>query len=107
MQIDDGDTYKESQEHDNLKAIQLYIQNNMNISEAFVPDLKIYPNPADNQLFIESSVSLQWTLLNSKGIPMLSGDNAGVVDLLKLNKGIYLLKVQYNDKIIMYKIIKK
>lgn len=73
--------------------------------------LSIYPNPAENELHIESSKSkiksLEIVDLSGRSM-VINMDQSGVLKLTNLPPALYMLRVElYNDKKYIIKIIKK
>ncbi len=72
-------------------------------------DIKIYPNPADNFIFIDDNkISDRIEIFDSKGNLITSQkimDNK--LDISNLERGIYFFKIKKDGKIFVEKIIKK
>jgi hypothetical protein len=69
------------------------------IDEVLSTQLKIFPNPAKNDIFIKSDLQIEKVELYSlTGVLMMSDNNfTGKIFVSALPLGIYLLKV-YTDK---------
>lgn len=85
------------------------------ISEVLKEDLKIYPNPANNKIYIELISGVltynKLEILNSNGQKCLSmpvdiGSEPFEVNVEKLNKGLYLVKLMNDEGYIFTKMIK-
>ena len=69
-------------------------------------EMKCYPNPTNDKLFIESNlVSFQVKIFSVYGQLILVSINAKVVDLGDQNPGIYILEITDGEKIGRQKII--
>ena len=70
----------------------------------------IYPNPTNNILYLNSSKSSNWELINEVGQVVLSGStnnaNKQKVDISALQNGIYFLKVQTDNSVTTHKVLK-
>jgi hypothetical protein len=79
------------------------------------PEIKVYPNPAEDKIFIENSHSTllltSLKLYNSIGQELKSYKSTEILDnsinLKELPNAIYYLQITTNGKIITKKIIKK
>ncbi len=77
--------------------------------------IKIYPNPTNGILYIESNFQNQdikeIKLLNTSGqilkIMAISGNTDTQIDLSAYTPGIYLIQLMYSDKIQLFKILKR
>ncbi len=77
-------------------------------------NLKIYPNPASDYLYVESNTNLNIKyveIINIKGSCVkrqnLNNNNQSQINVKNLSPGIYLLKVYSSNGIIVRKIIKR
>ncbi len=71
---------------------------NVGISEEEVKPLNIYPNPVKDILYLEKTEGSEVLIYNQQGKlilrkPIIQSNNFNQVDLSKLNKGIYYIKV--------------
>jgi len=75
--------------------------NTTNRNEVLAQEIKLFPNPAHDWLFIESDLPLEgWGIFNSTGQRVLSGKQKRV-NLQGLAPGIYFLEIQgYTQKIV-------
>ena len=80
----------------------------INIPEDELNSIKYFPNPTDGLLNILYEGEIQTIVLDIKGKEIIKTDKK-IIDLMNLNKGIYILKVidQSSKKIDFIKIIKK
>lgn len=72
--------------------------------------IKIYPNPTDGILFIDShnKKTIMFELFNISGQKLKEGEvQDNKIDVRFLNKGIYLLSLKIDNKIESFKFIKK
>jgi hypothetical protein len=78
-----------------------------------VADVKIYPNPTQNTIYISSSTELQKVELYSiQGVLItnkcLQTGNSGRINLSQQKNGIYILKVENSDGLTnTYKVVKR
>jgi hypothetical protein len=111
-----------------LKLISPYLDNNLpsswiasdeqietnivvGVEETNIAEIKIYPNPADNQLTITSSniisdlklFDLQGRLLEIFN----SGSSTITVDLNRYSRGMYILMMTINERTVIHKIVKQ
>ncbi|MCC6370736.1 MAG: T9SS type A sorting domain-containing protein [Bacteroidia bacterium] len=81
-------------------------------------NLKLFPNPATDKIFLQSEYSLnieKLEIINSFGQIVLAGLSPGIikdsntweVDISKLSKGIYFLKAENNRGQSVFKIVKE
>ncbi len=86
-----------------FKEIVTGVTSNLTVEES-----KIYPNPTSDLIYVEAPLGTQYTLIDVTGQKILSGitnNNPTAVNLDKLSKGIYYLKVENTNKIETHKII--
>ena len=67
--------------------------------------LVIYPNPTSSIININKSVNA--VIYNNLGDVIISANNTNVLDVSKISPGSYILRIEYKEKIIYKKIIKK
>ena len=66
----------------------------------------IYPNPAKNVSYIESSEPIDsYQLLDLTGKTITSEKNSNKVNVSSVNPGLYLLKLQSNNDITTKKVV--
>jgi endoglucanase len=97
----------------NLNWMQFNWISPLNINqESYSEEIKIYPIPADNILYVEfnssdGTVAIQ--LLSTEGKILINYTGAIAfrksIDIAKVEKGIYILKIIWNKKVITNKII--
>jgi hypothetical protein len=102
---------------DGLLSSNIYnlkIDFNTDVSDELISDLKIYPNPFDDFIRINSSpnVTIQmvevFDLLGKNVTSFLScSKNEYIIDCSKLDQTLYLLKITTNDNSFIQKLIKK
>ncbi len=79
----------------------------LSIPEFEFDDISIYPNPAQNELHIQSNSPIDIIqVFNLLGQQVLES-NATTLDVSNLTEGIYLVKVYSNGKASTYKIVKQ
>ena len=67
--------------------------------------LMVYPNPTSDKLNINKNVDIN--VYNYIGDMVISKQNVNFLDLSKLSAGVYMLEMQYKNKLITKQIIKK
>ena len=85
-----------------------------NVSKDRVAEIKIYPNPSYDKIYIErkdnANDMVQLTIYNIFNSPLLESElktkNQIVLDISNLPKGVYILQLKTNDDILTKKIIK-
>jgi hypothetical protein len=95
------------------KTYTVYItrENETGISEVSSHNLKIYPNPVQNTLYIQSSSTIeQINIYDISGRMLQTSEvfkTSEVLDISYLASGIYLVKVKTEEGEIVGKIIKE
>jgi len=89
-----------------IDYVRVY-QNVLGTEDFSKDDIKVYPNPASDTLFIESSQDINRVLLfDIQGRAVYSSsDNTEFINLNSFNSGVYFLKIQTRDGFINKKII--
>ena len=66
------------------------------INDLQLPDLRIYPNPASEQIIIETPISRKFNLalFNANGQQIRAKENAVDIKVSDIDAGIYLLKIE-------------
>jgi len=76
-----------------------------NINDRLV---KIYPNPTNNLIYIEANyIITNYTLYDNLGQVVLRGKYNGFIDLSRLNKGVYSIRIEHSEGIYNSTIIKE
>ena len=73
--------------------------------ESLEEALIVYPNPTSGEININKNVDIN--VFNYIGDMIISKQNINVLDLSKMNSGIYMLQIIYNNKTINKRIIKQ
>jgi hypothetical protein len=74
------------------------------------PNIKVYPNPANDCVFIEHARGGKVALMDVNGTVVAQRDittDKADIDIGALASGVYILRVTYNDRAIATKIIKQ
>ncbi len=80
----------------------------LSINEFSMNSISIYPNPVNDILTLESNSNIDLIeLYNILGTKINSVYNTNIIDMSKLNSGIYLIKIHLNGTSLTKKIIKK
>lgn len=81
------------------------------INDNFLSDVKIYPNPAENNIYIKSSNNLNISNINITNVlgkeVFSSSLNDNKIDISNLNSGIYILTIQSENASKNIKFIKQ
>ncbi|MBW6490393.1 MAG: T9SS type A sorting domain-containing protein [Lentimicrobium sp.] len=91
----------------------IHVNECLGINELNAHSLKIYPNPANDKVTIESELikgNTEIRLLDSKGVEVFkqliqSGDQSIYLSLPQLKKGFYIIRIYSNNKILWSKLI--
>ena len=88
---------------------RLEVTNNTGIEIVERNNIKIYPNPAKDKIFIKSELLIKKVeIYSSTGTLLLSDNNFnGKISVSSLLKGIYLVRVYTDNGITISKIVKK
>jgi len=75
--------------------------------EMQIGTIGVYPNPAKNQLYISVKRDLHFSfqILDLTGQIQLAGSNVSSVDISGLSKGVYMVRIQQEQKIFVRKLI--
>jgi Leucine-rich repeat (LRR) protein len=83
---------------------------NVGIDEVTLTEIKLYPNPVQNKLFIDFGQNkvIQIEVLNVSGqvVQSIMNNNVKSIDVSSLNQGIFILKVQTENGISTNRFIK-
>lgn len=77
------------------------------IDEASANSVKVYPNPATDNLYIEGEDILGVEVLDMNGRVVRSIANAGTIDMSELSNGVYMVRTTTGNGISVRKIVKK
>jgi uncharacterized repeat protein (TIGR01451 family) len=67
--------------------------------------IKVYPNPAKDQVIISSAGNLNYRIIDLKGKQISAGQTNTVVDVSSLQKGLYILKLESNEGVHIQKLV--
>ncbi len=80
----------------------------LNTKDVEIADLKIFPNPVKNILNIKSKHNIDSIeLYNTLGKKVQSNYNSNEMDISYLSKGVYFMKINFEDKSVSKKIVKQ
>jgi hypothetical protein len=103
------DDYCCENEWDNIcQSTYDYCANNWTgpvLSRDIQENLVIYPNPTSDKININKNVDIN--VFNYIGDIVISKTNINVLDVTRLNPGIYMLQINYKNKSITKQLIKK
>ena len=68
-------------------------------------NINVYPNPVLSKIYINKNVDL--IVFSMLGDMIISKQNINTLDVSKMNPGVYILHIIYNDKSYIKKIVKK
>ena len=79
------------------------------INEISAQQIKLYPNPVENELFITSEEPIEKVeIYNGAGVMVMRENNfAGKINISSLSNGLYIVKVYINGSAMVRKVIKK
>ena len=81
--------------------------NSLSNSDNNIDNIKIYPNPVKEKLFISgNSLNYSVEILSLLGQNLIKVNNTNIVDLSLLNQGIYIIKIENNGVTSTFKIYK-
>ncbi|MGJ8592280.1 MAG: aryl-sulfate sulfotransferase [Aquaticitalea sp.] len=81
---------------------------NLGVEETNLSDLKIYPNPTTNNVFVESNFRIEKIeVYNTLGSLVEIVSNSNKVDLNSMDSGIYFMTLHYNNAHVTKRIIKQ
>ncbi|MES2618941.1 MAG: alkaline phosphatase PhoX [Bacteroidota bacterium] len=67
-----------------------------------IPGLSLYPNPAENAIFLKSDVAVKYEVWSVQGQQVLSGDHSGTdnteINVESLPSGVYTVKVYFGHQ---------
>jgi hypothetical protein len=70
-----------------------------------INQIKVYPNPAKDQVFISSAVHLDFRIMDLTGKQVFFGQTNTMADVSILQKGLYLLKLESNEGVYVQKLV--
>ena len=90
-----------------IDYVRVYQNNNLSTSEAFAQNLSVYPNPANDKLYINSDRRIdRGELYNNLGQLIWSKRNTvNAIDVNNFNNGIYILKLYSGEAITIKKVV--
>ena len=97
--------------NNNCEETSYVINYNINGLNNLNQSIKIYPNPTNGFLTVETSSAVNLTFMTYIGNELLEVENnhnelnSTKLDLSTFAKGIYLMKIEQNNQIMNYKII--
>ncbi len=90
--------------------INCEITSSVKITKIIPEQIKIYPNPAKNSIFIESIKNCKMEVFDLQGQLVMSiilSQNTSKVDITGLSKGVYFIKVTADEDVMVRKIMKE
>lgn len=87
---------------------EVFLYSSVNLESESENSLKVYPNPANSHLNIESKgfTSVSIKDINNKIILRKSGSDNLNLDLASLSRGIYIVQIENDNSLIIKKVIK-
>mgnify|MGYP000480572764 CR=1 FL=1 len=97
---------------DATASFSLDCSENVNVDELSLENVTIYPNPVQNQLFVEveneNTIKMNIVDFTGKMVKSISNGNSKSIDVSSLNQGIYILEIySENGLMSINKFIKK
>ena len=90
-----------------LDDIQITTTGTIGIYEANSTNAVIYPNPADNKVFVEGEGIVNVQIFDINGRNVLTSDRPGQLDISSLSSGIYMVRIISNNGITTHKLTVK
>lgn len=78
---------------------------NRNVAIATTPAVKLYPNPANDQLHIQSETPVQQAWLYNLAGSCIASTTETTIDVSHLPAGTYLLKIQTTESEYSYPVL--
>ncbi|MDX1904220.1 MAG: S8 family serine peptidase [Thermonemataceae bacterium] len=75
--------------------------------DAILEKVKVYPNPAEKEIFVEGINNYTWEICNNWGIAILRGKDDKIIAINTLPQGLYFLKIYQNGQNKVFKISKR
>ena len=81
----------------------------LSVNEINTIDFYVYPNPTSGMLTVKSEATIsQITIFNQRGQLVLSNYNKNIIDISKINQGIYFVKIKdTNGDVGVKKVVKE
>jgi uncharacterized protein YjdB len=86
-----------------------FAMNNLGVEILTNTDIKIYPNPANSLVHIESPVNVRAVITGMEGQTVMEVNNAAEVNISKLPDGLYMILLydKKGDRLLVQKLIKE
>ncbi len=91
----------------------IHIKSSLSVPELSEIGVKIYPNPADNKLYINTEKEIKKIVLfNTQGRQLIFNqythrpDNPAILDMSKFKSGVFFIKVEFKNTMGIGKVIK-
>jgi hypothetical protein len=84
-----------------------------NVQEINLSGVGTYPNPFNEQLFVQHKNAQdddkiqKIEIFSETGNLVLSVNRSNIVETSRINNGVYILKIHYKEQIIVRKVVKK
>lgn len=79
----------------------------LGVNEILKPEIRIYPNPTKDYIYIDTDEKIfNIQIIDSKGQTISYLDSSKQLNIKALNKGIYIIKIQFNSTSVTKKIVK-
>ena len=92
-----------------LQAVGVIHQRNLGLNDNLLSAISVYPNPAENEIYITSEKQWNVSFFDAEGRMVLQqkSEKGKPIDISQLNRGIHLLKLETDGKFICKKIMIK
>lgn len=104
----------------NSKVYSLIVNNNstivlskdepthfVGIEEKMLSNIKIYPNPVKNSLYIDLKKDFEYKIKSVDGLELIKGGNSSTIDVSTLPVGVYLIEIAINTDTSTLRFIKE
>ena len=92
-----------------LQAVGVIHQRNLGLNDNLLPAISVYPNPAENEIYITGEKQWNVSFFDAEGRMVLQqkSEKGKPIDISQLHRGIYMLKLETDGKFICKKIMIK
>ncbi len=88
---------------------QTTVDSQVSLQESELSEVKVYPNPANNNVEIELSGEFNYALLTINGKQLMEGSglNSSQLNLTKIPQGVYFIRIATTTKTITRRLVKQ
>jgi hypothetical protein len=103
----DGSDWTETEDDCMFESYIAERRRRTNVDLKLIDEIKCYPNPAKDKLFIEGVNIEFYRIINTSGQEILSGQYQDAIDISLLSMGVYFIEVIVNENVIRSRFIVK